>query len=240
MTRPLRVGVIGDFDPSFEPHPATNTAVDHASAAVGLSVTIEWLATDRLAATTGLVEEFGALICAPGSPYRSLEGALDAVRYARECNVPLLGTCGGFQHVVLEYARNVLGFQDAQHAEYDPYASLLFVTPLACSPAGQTMDVSIDPASRAAAIYGGTRAQEQYYCNFGLNPEYRDQLVEAGLLISGFDAEGEARIVELPEHPFFLATLFVPQTSSRPYAPHPLLRGLLAAAAREQAAFPVA
>jgi CTP synthase (UTP-ammonia lyase) len=235
MTPPIAVGVIGDFDPAFEPHVATDAGVGHAAAAAGFAVTVEWLATDRLAETPGLVEQFDALICAPGSPYKNMDGALHAVRHAREHDLPLLGTCGGFQHVVLEYARNVLGLTDAQHAEYDPYASLLFVTPLSCSVAGQTMEVSLDPSSGAAAMYGRTLVEERYYCNFGLNPEYGNHLEEAGLRISGVDANGEARIVELPGHPYFLATLFVPQSSSQPGAPHALLSGLLAAADRERA-----
>jgi CTP synthase (UTP-ammonia lyase) len=240
MPRPVSVGVIGDFDPSFEPHTATDAAVAHAAAAAGLPATVEWLGTELLAENAEIVGRFDAVICAPGSPYKNMAGALGALRHTREHDIPTLGTCGGFQHVILEYARNVLGFADAQHAEYDPYASSLFVTPLSCSVAGQTMEVSIDSSSLAAAIYGRTRVTERYYCNFGLSPEYRQLFEASDLRISGVDTAGEARIVELPDHPFFLATLFVPQTSSQPGAPHPLLTGLLAATDREQAPIAIA
>jgi CTP synthase (UTP-ammonia lyase) len=132
--------------------------------------------------------------------------------------------------MIIEYARNVLGFEDAQHAEYDPYGSRLFVSELACSLVGRTMPVSLDPGSGAAALYGTTRVQEQYYCNFGLNPEHQRTLDEGGLRVVGFDDDGEARVLELPEHPFYLATLFVPQTRSTPEQPHPLVTGFLQAA----------
>jgi CTP synthase (UTP-ammonia lyase) len=174
---------------------------------------------------------FDALWIAPGSPYKSLIGALNAIRFAREHDLPLLATCGGCQHVVIEYARNVLGFEDAAHAEYDPYASNLFITPLSCSLVGQKMEVEIEPGSRVEAIYGGTSAFEQYYCNFGLNPEVQDRLHAAGLRIVGRDANGEARILTLPQHRFFVATLFVPQLTSSLDDPHPMIRAFFKTAA---------
>jgi len=119
-----------------------------------------------------LFERVDALWIAPGSPYKDLEQTLWAIREARERGVPCLGTCGGFQHMVLEYARHVLGFRDAQHAEYDPYASRLFVTQLACSLAGRAMRLAFAPGSQVAAIYGAPGATEAYYCDFGVNPEY--------------------------------------------------------------------
>src|SRR5262249_33544220 len=160
-------------------------------------------------------------------------GALAAIRLAREEGVPLIGTCAGFQHVVIEYARTVLGVAGAQHAEYDPDASTLFVTPLVCSLVGQRMDVRLVPGSRAAEAYGADVVEERYYCTFGLNPERRALLHSRGLRVVGVDAaDGDARLVEIPEHPFFLATLFVPQTRSEPGRPHPLVTAFVRAAAR--------
>jgi CTP synthase (UTP-ammonia lyase) len=158
-----------------------------------------------------------------------MEGALRAVEHARRHDVPLLGTCGGFQHVVIEYARNVLGLADAQHAEYDPYGSTLFVTPLSCSLAGQALTVDVHPLARAGDAYGAARVTERYYCNFGLDPDRVDDLVAGGLCVSGRDDLGEVRIVELPHHRFFVATLFVPQARSTPAEPHPLVTALVAA-----------
>ncbi len=137
--------------------------------------------------------------------------------------VPFIGTCGGFQHAVIEYARNVLGFQDAQHAEYDPYASHLFINALACSLAGKSMTIRLQPGSLAFRCYQTSEVSEQYYCNFGINPVYQPLVDEGGLRIVGRDSDGEARILEIPDHPFFVGTLFVPQVSSSVATPHPLI-----------------
>ena len=91
-----------------------------------------------------LFDRFSGVWVTPGSPYKNLEKTLWAIRFARENGIPCFGTCGGFQHMVLEYARNVLGYEDAQHAEYDPYASSLFISALACSLAGRTMELHFD------------------------------------------------------------------------------------------------
>ena len=97
---------------------------------------------------------------------------------------------------------------------------------------GQDQPVAIAPDTLAARLYGAARAVEPYYCNYGLNPDYRGPLERAGLVTSGTGADGEARIVELRAHPFFLATLFVPQARSAPGRPHPVIAGLAAAARR--------
>jgi len=150
-----------------------------------------------------------------------------AIRQARENGVPCLGTCGGFQHIILEYARNVLGFADAQHAEYDPYASRLFISRLACSLVGREMELRLQPDSQVARLYGMVQTRECYYCNFGVAPE-AVELIKAGpLSVVGSDAEGEVRVIELPGHPFFIGTLFVPQTLSTPEKPHPLVTAFL-------------
>jgi CTP synthase (UTP-ammonia lyase) len=131
---------------------------------------------------------------------------------------------------IIEYARNVLEFEDAHHAEYDPYASELFVTKLSCSPAGQRMEVRLADGSRAAQFYERTETAEEYYCNFGLNPEHQRLLHDGGLRVVGTDQDGEARVLELPDRRFFVATLFVPQLRSSPASPHPLITAYLRAA----------
>ena len=103
------------------------------------------------------------------------------------------------------------------------------ITPLACSLVGQTHPVKIVPGTRASALYDVPTAMEDYYCNYGVNPDYVDRLQAAGLRVSGLGEDGEIRIVELPDHPFFLATLFLPQARSTSATPHPLLRGYAAA-----------
>jgi CTP synthase (UTP-ammonia lyase) len=105
------------------------------------------------------------------------------------------------------------------------------ITPLACSLVGQQHPVSVVAGTRAAALYGADSVVEAYYCNYGVNPDYLPRLRQAGLSVSGLGEDGEARIVELPAHPFFLATLFLPQTRSTAAKPHPLLAGYAAALA---------
>jgi CTP synthase (UTP-ammonia lyase) len=227
----LSVVVVGDYDPALQPHLATDEALRHSADLLGVRVNVRWLPTPPLETDLSAVAGADAVWCAPGSPYKSLDGALAALRHAREQGTPALGTCGGCQHMVLEYARNVLGFADARHAEYDPYASRLFISELTCSLAGQTMPVELTPGSAAAALYGADKAEERYYCNFGINPEYQRLLHDSGLRVTGTDATGEARVLELDGHPYYLATLFVPQVRSTPRAPHPLVTGLLRAAA---------
>jgi CTP synthase (UTP-ammonia lyase) len=105
------------------------------------------------------------------------------------------------------------------------------ITPLACSLVGQTHPVKIVPGTRAAALYDSSTVMEDYYCNYGVNADYTPRLQAAGLQVSGLGEDGEIRIVELPDHPFFLATLFLPQARSTTTTPHPLLRGYAAAVA---------
>jgi CTP synthase (UTP-ammonia lyase) len=103
------------------------------------------------------------------------------------------------------------------------------ITPLACSLVGTTQTVTVLPGTRAARLYGAATAAEDYYCSYGVNPAYRSRLEAAGMTVSGVGDDGEIRIVELPDHPFFLATLFLPQTRSTAARPHPLLAGYAAA-----------
>jgi CTP synthase (UTP-ammonia lyase) len=136
--------------------------------------------------------------------------------------------------------RNVLGHGDADHAETNPEAETLAVTPLTCHVGwGIEGRVTIRPGTLAAELYGRETSDESYYCSYGVNPAFRPDLEAAGLHVSGVDdEEDEPRIVELAEHPFFLATLFIPQVRSRPGAPHPILVGFQQAVARRSAPVP--
>jgi CTP synthase (UTP-ammonia lyase) len=213
------IGVVGDRDPDNPNHLATEAAL----AQLGAELT--WVST--VDAERAGLEAYDGLFVTTGSPYASMTGALRAIRFAREHRVPLLGTCGGFQHMVIEFARAVCGIEDAQHAEYDPGASRLVVSPLTCSLAGQTLVVHLAPGSRALDAYGSEEATERYFCSFALNPDYRSTLEAAGLHATGVDADGEVRVVELVDHPFFVGTLYVPQARSSPGHPHPLVRAFM-------------
>jgi CTP synthase (UTP-ammonia lyase) len=138
--------------------------------------------------------------------------------------VPFLGTCGGFQHAVIEYARDVLGLKDADHAESNPHAALPLMVPLSCSLVGEEGAITLVEGSRIHAIYGCNQVVERYHCRFGLNPAYRALFEHGQLRITGVDsADGEARVVELADHPFFIAALFQPERSAFERRPHPLI-----------------
>lgn len=220
----MKIGIIGEYNPRFKPHVATNDAINHSSKKLGASIQFDWISTKTaLEQFKAITESYRGFWIAPGSPYSHMIGALNIIKYCREYNIPLLGTCGGFQHIVIEYARNVLRIEDAEHAEYDPYASNLVVSKLLCSLVGQTLPINLEQDSKIYGIYQENKIKEQYYCNFGLNPVYRHQLHEAGLRTVGVDDNGETRIVELFGHRFFIGTLFVPQLQSTEEAPHCLI-----------------
>jgi CTP synthase (UTP-ammonia lyase) len=159
-----------------------------------------------------------------------MDGALQAVRFAREMGFPFIGTWGGFQHALLEYARNVLNIQDAEHEETAANAPTLLISKLACSLVGKTQTIKIVPGSLVHRAYGREEVTEQFACSYGLNPQFRDKVQKGQLKITGVDLDGEVRIVELSDHRFYVATLFLPQISSEPESPHPLIVAYLRAA----------
>ncbi len=223
------IAILGEYTPTFTPHIATNEAIKHVQKSFDITLIADWITTEEI--DSKLFDQHAGIWVAPGSPYKNMEKTLWAIRYARENKIPCFGTCGGFQHMIIEYARNVLGYHDAQHAEYDPYFSSLFIAQLDCSLAGRELQLNFVSGSQVAKIYNSCSATEQYYCNFGINPNYYAVLRQGPLVISGCDAEGEIRVIEHPEHPFFIGTLFVPQTRSTPETPHPLVSAFLQAVA---------
>ena len=237
MTRTITVGIIGDYNPDYRSHIATVESLKHAADSLSAAVDFKWLPTESLEDESGrnTLKQFDALWCSPGSPYRSMNGALNGIRFARETGWPFIGTCGGFQHALIEYARNVLDIEDAEHEETAPGAPTLFISKLACSLAGKTQTIEIMPDSLAHRAYGTKEVSEQFFCSYGLNGTFRSELSRGNLKVTGVDSEGQVRIVELSGHPFFVATLFVPQAASQPNAPHPLIVSFIEAATAFQA-----
>ena len=225
----IKLGIMGDFVASNATHIANNEALDHAAKQFGKLFTYEWVDTERIEPEfDNIIQSYQGLLIAPGSPYKSMPGVLKIIEYARTHHVPTLGTCGGFQHMIIEFARNVLGITDAEHAETNPYASKLVINPLSCSLKGQTLEIEIiQKDSLVYRIFNTNTITENYYCNFGLNPEYQQQIHQAGFKMVASDKHKEARIVELKDHPFFIGTLFVPQVNSCYEKPHPILIALL-------------
>jgi CTP synthase (UTP-ammonia lyase) len=123
----------------------------------------------------------------------------------------------------------VLAIEDAEHEETAPEAPRLVISKLTCSLVGITQPLTILPGTLAHRAYGVGAATEQFACNYGLNPAYHEHIGQGGLQVAGRDAAGEVRIIELTAHRFFLATLFLPQLSSSPARPHPLIVAYLQA-----------
>jgi CTP synthase (UTP-ammonia lyase) len=241
MAHLVRIGLVGDRSEEVRAHRAIPHAFELLAQQPGApAVALTWLPTaalvGRLGGGTGVLhdafgEGFDGLWCVPGSPYASMEGALNAIRQARESGLPFLGTCGGFQHALIEVARDLLGLADADHSESNPGGDVLLIDRLSCSLVGARGRLHVVAGSRLAAIYGASEIVESYQCNYGLNPRYRGLIEASPLRIAALDDAGEVRAVELPEHPFFVATLFQPELSAFSEQIHPLVRGFVAAAA---------
>ena len=211
----MKIGLVGDYDASIPAHRAIPEALRLAGAALDLEIQYEWVPTEEIHGVSR-ISNYDGLWCVPASPYRNMDGALLAIQYARENNIPFLGTCGGFQHAIIEYARNVLGWQNVEHAETAPTASRLIITRLAC-PLVETMEtVRFVAGSKLEAAYGRAEVEEGYKCNYGPNPAFVGTLFSRGLRVAAHDMSGEVRAMELNGHSFFVATLFQPERAALP------------------------
>jgi len=226
----IQIGLIGDYSPKVTAHIAIPQALAIAANDTGIKVEVTWLPTESLAQDLEQLSTFNGLWCVPASPYASMDGALSAIRFAREGNRPFLGTCGGFQHALIEYARNVLGYAEAEHAETNPDAAMPLIAPLSCSLVEANGTIKFKEDSLIRNIYGKDEAVEQYHCNYGVNVRYQKLLETGEMKITGVAVEGEPRVVELAGHPFFVATLFQPERSALSGIVHPLIRSYLQAA----------
>ncbi|WP_078965762.1 CTP synthase C-terminal region-related (seleno)protein [Streptomyces aureocirculatus] len=238
-----RIALVGDRSPTVTSHTRVPLLLDALAAREGLVLDAYWIPTAD-AAEPGAVRGFDAVWMLPGSPYRSEAGALAAIRTAREDGIPFLGTCGGFQHAVLEFARNVCGLTGAAHAENDPDAEDPLIAPLACSLVGHEGVVTLTPGSLAESVLGADRTVERYHCRYGPAHDTGTgtgrlaTLRTHGLRFTGTDERGEVRVAELPGHPFFLATLFQPELYGDGTRPHPIVRALGRAAVDHAARVP--
>ena len=244
-----RVALVGDRSANVLAHARIPGIIDALLARESIALDPYWIATQD--ADDCDLAGFDAIWATPGSPYESFSGAIRVIRTAREQGIPFLGTCGGFQHAVIEFARDVCGLVGAEHAEYardvcglaraehaeiTPDADELLIVALECSLKGHEEAVMVVPGTLAAKILGPGRRTERYNCSYGLNPEYLEALTNRGLRFSGFDDSGAVRIAELPGHPFFMATLFQPERQDDRSQPHPVIRAFAAAAAERAAA----
>jgi CTP synthase (UTP-ammonia lyase) len=242
VTEPLRIGILGDFNSEFRSHHATNESLQHASRKLELEVESSWVPTPSLLEPGAIetLESFDGLWASPGSPYKSFDGMLKGIEFARVHDRPFLGTCAGFQYALIECARNVLGIADATTAEEDPQAKNIVIYPVACAVpnrdpnapklSGKVNQIRLRPGSFLAAHYGKEVIEEEFFCNYEMNPEFEWMAMEAGFPVVARGSKDECRAIEFPAHSFFIATLFQPQLSSREDNPHPLIMAFLQAA----------
>lgn len=219
---PPRLALVGDRSDAVQAHSRIPGIL--ASLATPGVEPIEpyWLATTDIESAED-VAGFDGLWIVPGSPYENIDGVLVSIETARLRGIPLFGTCGGFQHILLEYARHVCGLPRVTHAEIEPDADELLLVPLACDLFGEESEVVIADGTVAASVMGAGPTTERYFCRYGLARSYENALLAAGLVVSGRDPNGEARVVELPDHPFLVGTLFQPELSSDATWVHPLV-----------------
>ncbi len=228
----IRFALIGDYNAAVTAHQAIPVALQIATEAQGIEARIDWIHTSTLVDTPAEIAlaGFDAIWCVPASPYASMEGALAAIGYARQANIPFLGTCGGYQHAVLEFARNVLGLQEADNAEVNPDASLPLVAPLTCALIDQAGDIVFAPDSLIAKHYGADRANETYRCSYGFSRQYVPLFDGSDLHVSAWDDDGDPRAIELRSHPFFIGTAFQPERAALKGENHNLIAAFVRSA----------
>ncbi|MCF2857042.1 CTP synthase [Pseudoalteromonas sp. SMS1] len=228
----ISIALVGDYDASVPAHQGIPLSLDMAGNELRLEVQATWLATETIKNTD--LSQFDGIWCVPKTPYVDESGAIQAIKYARENLVPFLGSCGGFQHAVLEYARNVIGWPDAAHAESTPEGQRAVISELSCALIETTEAVNLFPQSQLASIYKVTAIQEGYRCRYGLNEAFRNALLQGPLVASADDNTHEVRAVELTIHPFFIATLFQPERAVLSRKRSPLIEAFVNACAQNQ------
>ena len=240
--RRVRIGVVGKYSELQDAYKSLYEAIIHGGIAHGAGVDIVRIAAEDIeknGAESSLAEVDGLLV--PGGfGQRGIEGKVEAIRWAREHGLPFLGICLGLQCAVIEFARHACGLEGAHTTEIEKAAP----HPVVClmeeqekvTDLGGTMRLGAFPCalaegSLAARLYGARRISERHRHRYEVNNRYRERLEAGGLRISGTSPDGRlVEMVELPGHPFFIATQAHPEFKSQPMAPHPLFRGLIGAA----------
>jgi len=224
----INIGLIGDFSSTVTAHIAIPKAVELSASKLNCNANMVWLATDSIYSEKGL-KKFDGLWSVPNTPYKNMNGALIAIKYARENKIPFLGTCGGFQHAVVEYFRNVLNINEAGHLEVDPGSKYPVITQLSCALVEKDGEIFFNEGSLTKKLYAIPSAKETYHCSYGFNPDFIELLKNSNLKISGYDKDGEIRVLELEDHPFFIGTLFQPERSALKGKDHPLINAFVSA-----------
>lgn len=219
--RQTLIGIVGDYRETKHTHRALQECIRHCQPHVG-NVVFEWLPTDQLRKV--FLNSYDGYWIAPGSPYSDDDAVYTTIRRLRERDHIVLGTCGGFQYMLVEYARNVLGISEAEHAESDPDADIQVIEKLACSLKGSREDVIVeDENSWLYRVMGTKQFEAGYNCAYGLSAAWQKKLDKDPLVFTGFSPDGMARAFEVRDRTFFNGTLFQPPLSSTAEQPSPLI-----------------
>ncbi|WP_192458303.1 CTP synthase [Musicola keenii] len=229
MKQNARIVLIGDYNPAVIAHQAIPPAITLAARHLGISTESQWIHSEQLSPRQ--LAEADAVWCVPASPYSNDENILQAIRYARESGTPFLGTCGGCQYALLEYARHVLQWQDASNAEVTQQGRCV-IAPLQCEMVEKQGDIHLAPDSHVARAYSTLDITEGYRCRYGINEDFRRDFTAATVKVTGTDDNGDIRAIELADHPFFVGTLFQPERTALKEIAPPLVIALLRAAAQ--------
>ncbi|NPB01894.1 MAG: CTP synthase (glutamine hydrolyzing) [Methanopyri archaeon] len=240
----VTIAVVGKYVDLPDAYISIREAFTHAGAALGVRVDVRWVDSEALEAGEDSaweeVREADGILVPGGFGKRGTEGKVMAIRYARENDVPFLGICLGFQLAVVEYARNVLGWEDAHSTEFDPETKHPVIDLLpeqrGVDRKGGTMRLGAEPVlfeegSLLRELYGREVALERHRHRYEVNPEFLPELEEGGLRFSGRSPDGRMEALELDDHPYFVGTQFHPEFKSRPNDPSPPFIGLVSAAA---------
>jgi CTP synthase len=246
--RQIKIGMVGKYVDLTESYKSLNEALYHGGFACGAEVLIEYIDSEKLQNPSELAHLDGVLV-PHGFGARGVEGKIRAIQYIRENEIPFLGICLGMQMACIEFARNVVGLDGANSTEMaddSPHPVIDLMTDQQdVEDLGGTMRLGaypcvLEPGSRAAEAYGATEISERHRHRWEFNPAYRDRFEAAGMVFSGSSPDGKlAEVVELPNHPFFVASQFHPEFKSKPFDPHPLFEAFVRASGKRQAAKPV-
>jgi CTP synthase (UTP-ammonia lyase) len=220
----MNIVALGDRDPKY----LTHREIDATLELLTPQVDAGWVATDQVA--TGELEGAAGVWLFPGTPYRDEDAAVAAIRFCLETGTAFLATCGGFQYTCIELARRV-GVIRAAHAESGDDSEDLVVVPLSCQLYGERRLVRPVAGTRLVEVCGAEPFEGFHWCGYGLAERYVERLVAGGIVVSATAADIGVEAIELPQHPFFIATAFQPQVgTSETKRVHPLIAAFVEAA----------
>ncbi len=237
-----RIAMVGKYMDLHDAYLSVTEALTHAGAANDAGVDIEYVDSEVIekVGPEALLGEVQGILVPGGFGHRGIEGKIAAIRYAREQRVPFLGLCLGLQCAVIEYARNVCGLAEANSREFDentPHPVIVrlteqdYVTQLGGTMRLGAYPCRLQPETLAARVYGTDEISERHRHRFEVHNVYRKRLEQGGLVMSGTSPEGDlVEIIELPDHPYFIASQFHPEFKSRPDRAHPLFDHFIRAA----------